>query len=136
MTTTTDTAAATITRDELSALLGADVALQNLDGCATKDGALHCPVNPTTGRTYSGKNVAELLVAQDEAGYPTAQWAGYGQWKAAGRQVRKGEKSTTLRRVVKVTDKKTKAEKTVVKTLRVFNIAQTDKAAKPAKAAA
>lgn len=84
------------------------------------------PHNPTTGAVYSGQNPQILLAAQNEHGYETAQWAGYGQWRAAGRQVRKGEKSTRLKRVVKVKCKRTGEEKIAVKSLRVFNLAQTD----------
>jgi hypothetical protein len=87
------------------------------------------PHNPTTGAEYSGGNVTTLVGAQEDAGHTTAQWAGYGQWKAAGRQVRKGEKST---RLVRVFEKKAaKGEKKGRKGVacpRVFNIDQTDAA--------
>ena len=84
------------------------------------------PYNPTTGRPYTGGNVETLLAAQDEGGYPTAQWAGYGQWLAAGRQVQKGQKSTVCKMVVEKKDKDDPKKKTKhVRTIRLFNLAQT-----------
>ena len=41
------------------------------------------PHNPTTGKNYRGGNV-EALVEAGEI-YPTPEWAGFGQWKKAGR---------------------------------------------------
>ena len=82
------------------------------------------PHNPTTGRAYRGNNIAALLIAGEAAGYPTAAWAGYGQWAAAGRQVCKGQKSTTIAYMVEYTTKKGE-KKLRPRTLRVFNIAQT-----------
>jgi antirestriction protein ArdC len=64
------------------------------------------PFNPTTGKCYSGGNVATLLDATDEKGWATPEFAGYGQWQKAGRQVvEKG--AVTLTRWVPVKDKKT-----------------------------
>lgn len=54
------------------------------------------PHNPTTGKAYRGGNVIALWFAQADAGYPTSQWATYKQIAAAGGQVRKGERGTTL----------------------------------------
>lgn len=88
---------------------------------------LALPHNATTGQPYSGKNIAALIDAQADAGYSTAQWAGFAQWKKAGRSVRKGETATRLRRVVVVL--KEGKETTRIKTLCVFNIAQTEEAA-------
>jgi len=92
------------------------------------------PMNPTTGKAYQGGNVSALLVAQDEAGYTTAMWAGYGQWSKAGRQVRKGETATRIQYMVPVFDKKTKEPKKNAdgspvlrpRALCVFNIDQTE----------
>ena len=75
-----------------------------------------------------------LAVAQDTNGYPTAQWAGYGQWQAAGRQVRKGEKSTAIVMMKTIVDKKTGEKKAIPSSTRVFNIAQTDPVAQEAAA--
>jgi antirestriction protein ArdC len=90
------------------------------------------PHNPTTGKNYRGTNVDALVDAQDAAGYPTPEWAGFGQWKKAGRVVAKGQTNTQIIFMVPKIDKKTK--KPVIKngkpvlikrTLRVFNMAQT-----------
>ena len=64
---------------------------------ASLDGA---PNNPKTGRDYRGVNRLVLSFTQHAAMYPRGIWAGYGQWKALGAQVIKGEKATyiTLRR--------------------------------------
>ena len=93
------------------------------------------PHNATTGAEYQGGNVGRLVDAQTDGEYLTAQWAGYGQWQAMGRQVRKGE---TCTRLVKVFDKKDKAgkRKKGIACPRVFNIAQTDPVVAQAPAAA
>lgn len=94
------------------------------------------PFNPTTGNEYSGDNVVTLLMAADAGSYPTAEWAGYEQWKAAGRQVRKGETATRIKRVVVVKDRKTGEDARRVTTLCVFNRAQTDEIAAESAGAA
>lgn len=83
------------------------------------------PHNFTTSTEYSGGNVATLAEIQGAMSYPTAQWATYRQAIAQGWQVRKGEKSTALGRVV--TYKKKGKETRGLKRFRVFNIAQMDK---------
>jgi len=82
------------------------------------------PHNFVTGDAYQGQNVSRLVAAQYAAGYPTPQWAGYGQARKAGYQVQKGEKCTRITRVVVVQDKKTGREKRTLTTRAVFNIAQ------------
>lgn len=92
------------------------------------------PHNPTTQANYAGNNVPELMEAADQAGWESLAFAGYGQWQAAGRQVRKGEKSTAILRPFPLFDKKTKkpivnddgTQKMGLSGARVFNIAQTD----------
>jgi len=83
------------------------------------------PHNATTGVEYQGGNVDRLVGAQADGGYPTAQWAGYGQFQAMGRQVRRGESCTRLVKVFDKKDAKGKKKKGVA-CPRVFNIAQTD----------
>jgi antirestriction protein ArdC len=82
------------------------------------------PHNFTTGEPYSGTNVSRLVAAQHAAGYPTPEWAGYGQARKAGYQVQKGEKCTRIARVVPVKDRDTGREKRTLTYRRVFNIAQ------------
>jgi len=90
------------------------------------------PLNPTTGKGYSGSNVATLVTACDERGWETAEFAGYHQWKKAGRQVvEKGP--VYLIRMIPVKDRKTGkpvlnkdgTPKLSKRTLKVFNVAQT-----------
>ncbi|WP_205953947.1 ArdC family protein [Pantoea stewartii] len=52
------------------------------------------PVNAVTGRHYSGVNVPLLWMAAEEAGYGADRWLTFQQAKAAGGQVRKGERSS------------------------------------------
>ena len=54
------------------------------------------PVNATSGHQYRGVNVLMLWTTAIEAHYPTAQWASYKQWQAAGANVRKGEHGTMI----------------------------------------
>ena len=84
------------------------------------------PCNATTGTAYKGGNVLRLLAAADAAGYGPGGWAGYRQWLAAGRQVRKGEHGTSCLTVVTVADGKTGRLKTVPRGFRVFHVDQTE----------
>tara|TARA_R110000751_G_scaffold144232_1_gene247809 strand:- start:120 stop:1001 length:882 start_codon:yes stop_codon:yes gene_type:complete len=59
------------------------------------------PINPTTNNLYQGGNIVMLAVEDKESD----KWAGYGQWKNAGRQVKRGEESAKVLRVVKVKSK-------------------------------
>jgi antirestriction protein ArdC len=54
------------------------------------------PANAVTGRRYRGINTVALWAAAESAGYPQGLWATYAQWHAAGVQVRKGERATTV----------------------------------------
>ena len=54
------------------------------------------PINATSGHEYRGVNVLMLWATAIEQHYPTAQWASYKQWRAAGAQVRKGERGTMV----------------------------------------
>ncbi len=54
------------------------------------------PINATSGHEYRGVNVLMLWTTAIEAHYPTAQWASYKQWQAAGANVRKGERGTMI----------------------------------------
>jgi pimeloyl-ACP methyl ester carboxylesterase len=61
------------------------------DGAATSR-----PTNAASGRRYRGINVLALWVAATKAGYGSGLWATYNQWVAAGAQVRRGERATTV----------------------------------------
>lgn len=86
------------------------------------------PLNHTTKKHYRGINVLSLWIDRQHHDYPFNRWASYKQWKAAGGQVRKGEKGSPIifydRRI-----KKVDGEEEVFTILRgsvVFNIAQVE----------
>lgn len=54
------------------------------------------PANGVTGRRYSGINVLILWARVVEAGYSSQRWLTYRQAQAAGGNVRKGERGTTV----------------------------------------
>lgn len=54
------------------------------------------PANAVTGRRYSGINVLILWAAGIEGRYPSQRWLTYRQALAAGGNVRKGERGTTV----------------------------------------
>lgn len=54
------------------------------------------PTNVQSARRYRGINVLALWVAAAGAGYADGLWGTYKQWQAAGAQVRKGERATTV----------------------------------------
>ena len=56
------------------------------------DGGGMMPFNPTTGKRYKGINAIHLL----SQGRDDQRWLTFNQAKAAGAQVRKGEKSTSI----------------------------------------
>lgn len=54
------------------------------------------PANAVTGRRYSGINVLILWAAVSEGRYASQRWLTYRQAQAAGGNVRKGERGTTV----------------------------------------
>jgi antirestriction protein ArdC len=54
------------------------------------------PANAVTGRRYSGINVLILWAAVIEGRYPSQRWLTWRQAQAAGGNVRKGERGTTI----------------------------------------
>ena len=90
--------------------------------------AFGVPANYSTGRAYRGVNVLLLW----SAGYPDQRWLTYNQARAAGGNVRKGEKGTQIVlfkpyevRDVKRDDGATKMIP-LIRSFTVFNIAQID----------
>lgn len=85
--------------------------------------------NAITKHVYSPSNFLTLSEAVASRGWATGEFAGYRQWEKFGRIVRKNEVGVP---VVMFVDKATKdgqQEKVkVLKTKRVFNIAQTEPA--------
>ena len=53
------------------------------------------PVNALTGKAYRGVNVLTLWVESHLKGFSDPTWATYKQWQDLGKQVSKGERSTT-----------------------------------------
>ena len=58
--------------------------------------ALARPVNISSGKRYRGINSLALWIAAAKAGYSDGAWGTYRQFQAAGAQVRKGERVTTV----------------------------------------
>ena len=54
------------------------------------------PINLSSGRRYRGINTVALWVAAMNSDYADGLWGTYRQWDAAGAQVRKGERATTV----------------------------------------
>ena len=53
------------------------------------------PVNALTGKAYRGVNILTLWVESHLKGFSDPTWATYKQWQELGKQVSKGERSTT-----------------------------------------
>jgi antirestriction protein ArdC len=58
--------------------------------------AITRPTNIASKRRYRGINVLALWIAASSARYAEGVWGTYRQWLAAGAQVRKGERATTV----------------------------------------
>jgi antirestriction protein ArdC len=58
--------------------------------------AIARPMNLASQKRYRGINILALWVAAMKFGYGSALWGTYRQFAAAGAQVRKGERSTTV----------------------------------------
>lgn len=54
------------------------------------------PENISSGKRYRGVNVLALWIAAQARGFANGLWGTYRQWLAAGAQVRKGERGTTV----------------------------------------
>jgi antirestriction protein ArdC len=54
------------------------------------------PTNVSSARRYRGINTVALWVAAMASAYTDGLWGTYRQWQAAGAQVRKGERATTV----------------------------------------
>ena len=94
--------------------------------------------NATTKHIYSSANRIILVTAMQDKGWQDGLFAGFHQWKEAGRSVRKGEKGTQVAMFVyKAVTKDGQQEKVKVrKVAYVFNIAQTEPMQPPAFQAA
>ncbi len=88
------------------------------------------PHNAATHRFYSGINILLLWDRADEKGFARSGWLTFGQCKALGARVRKGEKGTRIVFVkhIEVDDEETDEFKTIpiIKSYVVFNLCQMD----------
>ncbi|MBJ7536971.1 DUF1738 domain-containing protein [Marinomonas sp. C1424] len=87
--------------------------------------------NVVTHGVYSTQNQKFLEEHKVNFGLESSQWAGFHQWKEAGRKVKKGAKGCKIFMVCdKKTGDKTKEgkddKKKVLKALYVFNIEHTE----------
>lgn len=100
--------------------------------CWTLSAGGGAPKNLVTGKHYRGMNTLILAMAQSAGGYQSNIWASYQQLKAAGHQVQKGQRGTSIvfyKPVASQIDDETgevSAGYAVLKTYTVFNLAQTD----------
>ena len=84
------------------------------------------PYNFTTGRLYSGGNIARLETAAWENQWDSTAFATFIQWKSVGRSVTKGQHGTRLQKMVEKTSKRTGKREIVPVPFTVFNLAQTE----------
>jgi antirestriction protein ArdC len=61
-----------------------------------RSGLSELPTNVASSNHYNGINILSLWVAAIERGFASNIWGTYRQWKKAGAQVLKGEKSTLV----------------------------------------
>ena len=54
------------------------------------------PLNAVSRKPYRGGNILPLWIAAAMAGYESHEWATYKQWREAGAQVKKGERSSPV----------------------------------------
>lgn len=87
--------------------------------------------NAVTGAFYSETNQAHLEDHKEAYELESDQWAGFHQWKEAGRKVKKGAKGCKIymvcdRKTGKTDDKGDDEKKKVLKALYVFNREHTE----------
>ena len=95
-------------------------------------------INASTGKAYRGINQILCAMSSSQSGYEDSRWLTYRQSKEAGYQVRRGEHSTKIVRLVEVDKPKSGAEaegdviaeesnrRLVMRVYDVFNAAQID----------
>ncbi|MDQ0316415.1 ArdC family protein [Amorphus orientalis] len=87
------------------------------------------PENAVSGKQYQGVNILSLWCVAQLRGFDEAQWGTYKQWKEAGCQVRKGEKSSLIvfyKAVRYEDDQGEEQTRHVIKWSAVFNACQVD----------
>ena len=84
--------------------------------------------NSTTSEIYSENNQDFLEEHKAKYGLSSCEWAGFRQWKKAGRSVKKGEKGCKILKLVEKTETNAAGEEencNYVVALYVFNKEQT-----------
>ncbi len=66
------------------------------DSNAPKNGSIHGPWNPTSGKSYRGSNTLILRGAQMAYGYEDNRWLTYRQAESVGAQVKRGEEGQQI----------------------------------------
>jgi antirestriction protein ArdC len=93
------------------------------------------PTNVASGKRYRGINTVVLWMAGLASGYSDGLWGTYKQWQAAGAQVRKGERSTSVvlwreilssRKGDDEEDESGSHRRMFARAFSVFNVAQVD----------
>jgi antirestriction protein ArdC len=93
------------------------------------------PTNVASGKRYRGINTVALWLAAMAGGYDDGLWGTYRQWQAAGAQVRKGERATTVVLWKQIASSEpaddddgddTSCRRMFARAFSVFNVAQVD----------
>ena len=87
------------------------------------------PSNIASGREYQGINILNLWVTGQLVGYSSQMWGTYRQWREAGCQVRRGEKSTPIvfyKQYEAEGEDGTPETRRAIRAYAVFNAAQVD----------
>ena len=86
------------------------------------DKSLALPINAVTKNHYQGINILRLWLTCKE----TSQWATYRQWQESGKQVKKGEKGTTILRYIQIEKDIKNGEFDVIPIMKVFSVFNAD----------
>ena len=84
--------------------------------------ALLMPVNGTTKKHYRGINILRLWFAEKN----TNEWATYKQWQDNNKQVKKGEKATTILRYIQIEKDGQNEELEIIPIMKVFSVFNAD----------
>ena len=82
------------------------------------DKNLALPINAVTKNHYQGINILRLWLTSKD----TNQWATYRQWQESGKQVKKGEKGTTILRYIQIEKDSKNGEFDVIPIMKVFSV--------------
>jgi antirestriction protein ArdC len=80
------------------------------------------PINGATKRHYNGLNILVLWSEREAKGYPINEWVTFKQCQALGGNVRKGEKSTHVIFVKKLTIKDEQDEERLIPMMKAYSV--------------